>query len=307
VILALTTGHFPGFGRLAANQQQNMSVAATALGPYPGQEQQGISQTVDRVVASGNTIVTMGSQTSDGVVRQQFFVSTDGGATWRLASLHAPGGGPAPLGHLAARLAGGPGGWVAVGPHAIWTSPDGVNWTLAATHGIIPQLPGDQFLVLTNTAQGFLAAGMAQASGGGTQAVIWTSKDGLAWQRKTAAQLGLTALGATAQGIVYAASHGAATVISGGVTSGGVGPTAVWLSTDGGSTWTAVTIPADHGGGHLDKRPGIRRVWPDRGPARPGCARRRGWRGLFFAERSGVAVRGHHRHGRRLEPERGEG
>jgi len=252
VVLALTTGHFLGFGHLAANQQQNMSVAAAALSTYSGQEQRGISQTVDRVAASGHKIVAMGSQTSDGVVRQQFFVSTDGGATWRLASLHAPGGGPAPLGHPAARLAGGPGGWVAVGPHAIWTSPDGVNWTLAATHGIIPQLPGDQFLVLTNTTQGFLAAGVAQANGGSTQAVIWTSKDGLAWQRKTAAQLGLTANGATAQGIVYAASHGAATVISGGVASGGVGPSTVsaaWLSTDGGSTWTAVTIPADHGAG----------------------------------------------------------
>jgi hypothetical protein len=249
LVLALTTGHLPGFGHLAANQQQNMTVAAAALGTYPGQEQRGVSQTVDRVVASGNTIVTMGSQTSDGVVRQQFFVSTDGGASWRLASLHAPGGGPAPLGHVASRLAGGPGGWVAVGPQAIWTSPDGLNWTLAASHGITPQLPGDQLLVITNTAQGFLAAGVAAASGGGTQAVIWSSKDGLTWQRKTAEQLGLTALGATAQGIVYAASHGADTVISGGVTSGGTNVSAAWLSTDGGSTWTAVTIPVDQGAG----------------------------------------------------------
>ena len=115
LVLVLMTGHFPGLSHLAANQQQNMTVAPAALGTYPGQEQRGVSQTVDRVVASGNTIVTMGSQTSDGVVRQQFFVSTDGGATWRLASVHAPGGGPPPLGHTASRLAGGPGGWLAVG------------------------------------------------------------------------------------------------------------------------------------------------------------------------------------------------
>ena len=248
LVVALTTGHFPGFGHLAANQQQSMTVAAAALGTYPGQEQRGVSQTVDRVVASGNTIVTMGSQTSDGVVRQQFFVSTDGALTWRLAPVRAPGGGPPPLGHRASRLAGGPGGWVAVGPQAIWTSPDGLTWTLAATHGL-PQQPGDQLLVITNTAQGFLAAGVADAGDGGTQAVVWTSKDGLTWQRKTAAQLGLTALGATAQGIVYAASRGANTVISGGVTSGGTTVAAAWLSTDGGSTWTAVTIPADHGTG----------------------------------------------------------
>jgi hypothetical protein len=241
--LALATGHFPGLGHLAANQQQNMAVAAAALGPYPGQEQRDVSQTVDRIVASGNTIVTMGSQTSDGVVRQQFFVSTDGGATWRLASVHAPDGGLPPLGHMAARLAGGPGGWVAVGPQAIWTSPNGLNWTLAATHGIT--LPGDQLNVITNTAQGFLAAGEATVSGGSTQAVVWTSKDGLTWQRKTAAQLGLTALGVPAQGIVYATSHGADTVISGGGT--GTPGSGVWLSTDGGSTWTAVPIPVDHG------------------------------------------------------------
>jgi hypothetical protein len=246
LVLALATGHFPTFGHLTANQQQNMAVTAAAFGTYPDHELRDVSQTVDRVVASGNSIVTMGSQTSDGVVRQQFFASTDGGVTWRLAAVHAPGGGPAPLGHVASRLAGGPGGWLAVGPQAIWTSPDGLNWTLAATHGI-PQLPGDQLLVLNNTAQGFLAAGEA-ATAGGTQAVIWTSRDGLTWQRKTAAQLGLTALGATAQGIVYAAAHGPDTVISGGVVGGG-NVSAAWLSTDGGSTWTAVTIPADHGAG----------------------------------------------------------
>ena len=245
LVLALTIGHVPGFSHLAANQQ-TMTVAAAALGTYPGQEQRDVSQTVDRVVASGNTIVTTGSQTSDGVVRQQFFASSDGGATWRLASVRAPGGGPPPLGHPASRLAGGPGGWVAVGPQAIWTSPDGLTWTLAATHGVTPQRPGDQLLVLTSTAQGYLAAGVTPASGGGTQAVIWTSKDGLTWQRKTAAQLGLTALGAAAQGIVYATARGDDTVISGGVASGGTTVSAAWLSTDGGSAWQAVTIPANH-------------------------------------------------------------
>jgi hypothetical protein len=237
VVLALTTGHFPGLSHLAANQQQSMAVTPAALGTYPGQQHRGVSQTVDRVVASGNTIVTMGSQTSDGVARQQFFVSTDGGATWRLAAVRAPGGGPLPLGHTASRLAGGPRGWVAVGPQAIWTSSDGLTWTLAATHGV-PQLPGDQLLVITATADGFVAAGTAAVSGGGTQAVVWTSHDGITWQRKTAAQLGLTA-----PGIVYATSRGNDVVIAGGQASAGSG---AWLSTDGGSTWTLVTIPVDH-------------------------------------------------------------
>ena len=159
------TGHSPGSGQLAANQQQNTAVAP-ALGTYPGQQQRGVSQTVDRVVASGKTIVTMGSQSSDGVVRQQFFASTDGGATWRLASVHAPGGGSAPLGHAAARLAGGPAAGWRSGRRPSGPAADGLSWTLAATHGV-PQLPGDQLLVINSTAHGFLAAGVAAASGGG--------------------------------------------------------------------------------------------------------------------------------------------
>ena len=98
--------------------------------------------------------------------------------------------------------------------------------------------------MLNSTAHGFLAAGVAAASGGVTQAVVWTSQNGLTWERKTAAQLGLTASGALAEGIIYGASHGNDTVISGGIASG---VDAAWLSTDGGSTWSAVTIPADHG------------------------------------------------------------
>ena len=81
-------------------------------------------------------MVTTGSQSSDGVVRQQFLVSTNGGASWRLAPVRASGGGAPLLGHPATLLAGGPGGWVAVGPQAIWTSPAGQTWTLAATHGL---------------------------------------------------------------------------------------------------------------------------------------------------------------------------
>jgi hypothetical protein len=88
----------------------------------------------------------MGSQTTDGVLRQQFFGSADGGRTWHVAPLRVPDGGQAPLGHQATLLAGGRGGWLAIGPQAIWTSQDGTAWTLAAPHGIGP---GQQPLVLT--------------------------------------------------------------------------------------------------------------------------------------------------------------
>ena len=251
--LALLTGHGPKIGQLAAGQPRNQGPAlpqaltAAAFGTYPGQQQRGVFQTINRIVASGNTIVTMGSQTSDGIVRQQFFVSTSAGTTWRLAPVQSPGGGQAPVGHAASLLAGGPGGWAAIGPQALWTSQDGQTWTLAATHGVSPQLPGDSIWVITKTAQGFLAAGSGPAGGGASQAVLWTSPDGVTWHRATAAQLGLAGAGERVLNISYAAWLGDETLISGEVAGNGTTYSGAWLSTNGGSSWTRVTIPADHG------------------------------------------------------------
>ncbi len=173
--LALLTGHVLKFGSLSGDHHKaqgissvapQLPLAAVTLDTYPGQDQRGVLQNINRVVASGSMIVTMGSQTSDGVVRQQFLVSTNAGASWRLAPVSAPGGGQgaqAALGHPATLLAGGAGGWLAVGPQAIWTSPTGQAWTLASSRGIGPQLHGDSVWVITKTAQGFLAAGANSA------------------------------------------------------------------------------------------------------------------------------------------------
>lgn len=252
VALALLTGHGPDFGRASAAADAAAPrgpSAAVTLPVYPGQQQRGVFRTVSRIVASGRTIVAIGSQAGDGVVRQQFFTSADGGQTWHLAPLRTPDGGQAPLGYAAALLAGGPDGWMAEGPQAIWTSRDGLTWTLAATHGITPRQPGDSVWVVTRTARGFLAAGSGKTAQGGPQAVIWTSGDGLTWQRMTAAQLGLAGPGETVPDISYATWRGNATVISGQVTSDGASYSAAWRSTDGGRAWTRVTVPADHGAG----------------------------------------------------------
>jgi hypothetical protein len=250
VAMALLTGHGPRFGRLAAHQAGTGTGSPRpplTIGTYPGQQQRGVFAWIDRVVAYGRTIVTTGAQSSDGVVRQQFFTSADGGASWHLAPVRSAGGGMPPLGHAATRIAGGAAGWAAVGPQAIWTSRDGLSWTLRAAHGITPELPGDQVWVLTNTADGFLAGGVAAAPGGGTQAVLWISRDGVNWRRLTGAQLGLAPPGQTVQNISYAASRGNDTVIAGTVASGAATHVGVWLSTDGGTSWAQVTVPADHG------------------------------------------------------------
>ncbi len=241
--LVLVAGRSPHPARSTADQRVPSSPALVAgpFGGYPGQQDRGVLATITRIVGYGNTMVTTGAQVSGGVVRQQFLVSADGGASWRLAPVHGPGGSQAPLGYAATRLAGGPAGWLATGPQAIWTSRDGRSWTLAAAHGITPSLSGDQVYVLTATASGFLAAGQGQGPGGTAQAVIWTSPDGVTWQRMTAAQAGL---GQDVASISYAATSGDDTVISGTLRDGAWG---TWLSTDGGSAWTPVSIPAGHG------------------------------------------------------------
>ncbi len=152
LVSGLLMGHVINIGQLTANQLVPSGTTTAALGTYPGQQQRGVFRALSRVVASGGTIVAMGSQTSDGLLRQQFFSSSDGGKTWRPATLQAAAGGQrgqrvqVPLGHQATLLAGGPGRWLAIGPQATWTSPDGTSWTLAATHGVSPQLPGDSVL-----------------------------------------------------------------------------------------------------------------------------------------------------------------
>jgi hypothetical protein len=245
--LALLPGHAGMAPQTAGGSSGSRPLAAGPFGIYPGQQSRGVFQAISRIVAYANTMVTTGSQVSDGVVRQQFLFSTDGGKTWHRAPVRTADGGQPPLGEVATRLAAGPRGWLATGPQGIWTSRNGRSWTQLATHGITPQLPGDQTLVLTDTAEGFLAAGTARAPGGRTQAVIWTSRDGVSWQRMTAAQAGLAGLarpGHRMLSIVYAASNGQDTVISGQLSSGGSG---AWLSTDGGTAWTQVSFPAGHG------------------------------------------------------------
>ena len=252
LISGLLMGHVFNLGQLTANQLAPQGTTTADLATYPGQQPRGVFQTLNRVVASGNTIVALGSQASDGLVRQQFFVSSDGGKTWRLAPLRAAGGGKGvqvPFGHQATLLAGGPVGWLAIGPQAIWTSPDGTSWTLTSTHGVSPQLPGDAVWVITKTATGFLAAGKGNAAGGGTQAVIWTSRDGLTWQRMTAADLGLAGTGEAVQNISYATYRGDGTLIAGAVAAAGASYSGAWLSTDGGSAWTRVNIPVSNGAG----------------------------------------------------------
>ena len=207
----------------------------------------GISQTLGRVASDGAEIVAVGSQQGARISRAQFFVSTDGGRSWSMGHVRTAEGGPPPPGFAARFVAGGRGAWVALGPSSIWTSPDGLTWTLSSTAGL-PLQPGDQVSVLKRTAAGFIAVGSNTST-----PVVFLSANGTSWQRLGAAQLHLNAGNGRVLDLRYAAAFGNQILIAGDVsTTRSVGKpkrtvtiqtSAAWLSGNGGTTWTLAVPP----------------------------------------------------------------
>ncbi|MGE5292759.1 MAG: hypothetical protein ACM3ML_37335 [Micromonosporaceae bacterium] len=219
----------------------------------PSLASRGVFQSLRAVASYGATVVAGGSETGTGIGRTQFFVSTDGGRTWQLAPVTAPGGVQPPTGLAPTRMVAGPAGWLALGPGVSWTSKTGRSWQLTEAAGITPANPGDRVLTVTATASGFLAGGAAKGA-----PVIWTSSNGSTWQRMDAGALQLKGPGAVHQ-IVFAAAHGDNTVIAAKVTrtvhTGAAGQRRtrhvtemdVWRSADGGRTWILAPVPVNNG------------------------------------------------------------
>jgi hypothetical protein len=217
------------------------TTASNDFGTLRAEQARGIDQVLTTAASSGSRVVVTGSQSGARIARAQFLVSSDGGQTWSLGAEQAAGGGQPAPGHPATLIAGGSGHWVAIGPDSVWTSGTGTTWTLRSVTGITPVQAGDQVTVLRRTATGFLAAG--RTAGGGP--VVWISSTGTSWQRLGPAQLRLAAPGGGMVGaITEAASVGHTTVIAARTVPQG---TAFWRSTNGGSTWSRVTVPASHG------------------------------------------------------------
>lgn len=202
------------------------SIAAATFAGYPGAQSRGAFGSLSAAAENGNTIVVAGDLS--GIFR----VSTDGGASWQPAVLRAADS----TQPSASLIAGGNGGWLALGRHAIWTSQDGHKWTLASTSGI----PG-KVLAVARTDSGFIATG--STGSGGT---IWTTQDGVTWRQHTAAQLGLAPRGQRVLAITAVAAQGGRTMIAGTVEKahGGI-HSAVWRSAGGG--WAPVAVPAGRG------------------------------------------------------------
>ena len=255
-VVAAFGGGDGGIGPAPANLSVGFPPATPAGNDFtttPADAARGISQALTQVASSGSLVVAAGSQVGARIGRAQFFVSADGGRTWALGTEQAAGGGDPAPGHPATLIAGGQGQWAALGPSAIWTSRDGMAWTLASAQGIAPLRDGDQVNVLRRTAGGFLAVGENVPPGDPAAAgpVVWTSANGVNWRRLGAAQLHLKAGGGTAGALTSAAVAGKNIVVSGvttaNVAQGTVRSSGVWRSTDNGTTWTAVTVPVSNG------------------------------------------------------------
>ena len=232
----LGTTHANGAGAAAdpASHVAKNSVLSTDRGD------QSHSPAVSQVSASGDTVVAVGSRNS---ATPSFRVSSDGGRTWTTALTLSQAG---PLtAHQATIVAGGPGGWVGLGPHAIWASPDGRTWTLVSASGIAAS--GETVTDVTKDSWGYLATGISTSTGTG---LVWTSLNGVTWHKRTAAQFGLVS---AAHEQVFAMTDAATdwnvTLIAGSAHKDGKTCAYVWRSLDKGASWRTVVVPQTNGAG----------------------------------------------------------
>lgn len=135
-------------------------------------------------------------------------------------------------------------GWIAYGlaenaedgPPAIWTSEDGLSWTLAE---LPPGLEGHHVAAIVG-AEIDGATRYVAALGASTRSAILVSDDGLAWEQATSPDTA-TNLEAVAYGPAGFAAIGAVSDQNTFESSG-----RVWLSSDG-LAWTEVAPPELHG------------------------------------------------------------
>ena len=240
VVAGANNGSGPAPSSLDAGYPPARAATADFTGT-PALAGRGMQASLGQVATSGGTIVAVGGQSGARIPRARFYVSADNGQTWQLGTVQ----GDPPPGQAATLVAGGARGWVAVGPTAVWTSQNARDWD---SHSQLPQLAGDKITTLTATGSGFLAAGTNVPGGNAAKAspVVWLSANGTAWQRLGVTQLGLAAGNGRVLGITGAAANGGAIVMYGTV-AGAATASGVWRSANGGTTWTAVTVPA--GGG----------------------------------------------------------
>ena len=125
----------------------------------------------------------------------------------------------------------------ATGGGAVWTSPDGLRWTLAAD-----QIEAVNIFAVTQGGPGLVAVGATGDPGRmEMDAAVWTSPDGTTWSRVPSLPDVLGGPGFQAMGSIAAGGPGLVATGAGGGPSGDA--LTVWTSVDG-ITWSRASDQA---------------------------------------------------------------
>ena len=165
----------------------------------------------------------------------EYYGQQENGATWISVDLHRWTKAPRQQAFGGAgftNVASGPAGFVAIGyqqgGETVWTSPDGLHWTVMRDEGLFPN-EQTEATGIVRTSDGLLMVGRI-----GSDAVAWTTTDGRHWTLHRLASfdtgLVLTGVASGGAGFVALASGGPAVEVAPGDFRMPVTP---WVSADG--------------------------------------------------------------------------
>ena len=118
-------------------------------------------------------------------------------------------------------------GWDGSGDAGVWTSPDGVIWSQVPHDEAVFGGDGDQVMWgVTAGGPGLVAVGWDES---GSDAVVWTSRDGISWSRVPHDEAVFGRRGD--QEMLGVAAGGPGLVAVGWDNLGGFTDTAVWVAT----------------------------------------------------------------------------
>ncbi|HEY7280766.1 MAG TPA: protein kinase [Actinomycetota bacterium] len=160
-------------------------------------------QVINRASGTGASvgILAVGSttNTADGTQDGAIWSSTDDGRHWTLEPVGGLGGpGDQDVKRVTVLRSGSTRTYVAVGTStldgdidaAVWTSPDGTNWTRVSDPSGALGGPGDQGMTDVQTFGDELIAGGFASSDDGLDGAVWISDDGTVWIRVQTDALG---------------------------------------------------------------------------------------------------------------------
>lgn len=154
---------------------------------------------------------------------------------------------PASPGSLAASVASGDAGVVAVGSDgtraAAWFSSDGTSWQQAPDQPSLGAAPQVRFTAVTAVPGGFVAGGYVGSLSGPIRAAFWRSADGVSWERAPDSASFADARVAAVTTVQETPGTGRLVAVGAkGDAQRATGP-AAWVSDDG-IAWRAATIEA---------------------------------------------------------------